>query len=173
MSALAHGISGGAGNQRRLMGGAINEMEIYCSDLYTVEFVLEEIAKAKKTQCVDTLVIEDLILRNDDKLNKAAVNLVYKTTLPPKDEFDLDEDVPVTRTEDGQFLVEGAMTIRDVNRAMEWSLPDEEANTVAGLVIHEAQMIPVTGQVFSFHGFRFEVTAREGNRITELKIRPL
>ncbi len=89
------------------------------------------------------------------------------------DEFDLDEDVPVTRTEDGQFLVEGAMTIRDVNRAMEWSLPDEEANTVAGLVIHEAQMIPVTGQVFSFHGFRFEVTAREGNRITELKIRPL
>ncbi|MBO9412736.1 MULTISPECIES: HlyC/CorC family transporter [unclassified Ruegeria] len=89
------------------------------------------------------------------------------------DEFDLEEDVPVTRTDDGQFLVEGAMTIRDVNRAMEWSLPDEEANTVAGLVIHEAQMIPIVGQVFSFHGFRFEVTAREGNRITELKIRPL
>ena len=86
------------------------------------------------------------------------------------DEFDLDEDVPVTRTEDGQFLVEGAMTIRDVNRAMEWSLPDEEANTVAGLVIHEAQMIPVTGQVFSFHGFRFEVTAREGNRITSTSV---
>ncbi|SLN27250.1 HlyC/CorC family transporter [Ruegeria meonggei] len=89
------------------------------------------------------------------------------------DEFDIDEDVPVTRTEDGQFLVEGAMTIRDVNRAMDWSLPDDEANTVAGLVIHEAQMIPISGQVFSFHGFRFEVTAREGNRITELKIRPL
>ncbi|WP_170544571.1 HlyC/CorC family transporter [Ruegeria arenilitoris] len=89
------------------------------------------------------------------------------------DEFDIEEDVPVTRTEDGQFLVEGAMTIRDANRAMDWSLPDEEANTIAGLVIHEAQMIPVTGQVFSFHGFRFEVTAREGNRITELKIRPL
>lgn len=89
------------------------------------------------------------------------------------DEFDIGDDVPVTRTDDGQFLVEGAMTIRDANRAMDWSLPDEEANTLAGLVIHEAQMIPVTGQVFSFHGFRFEVTAREGNRITELKIRPL
>ncbi|WP_170569750.1 HlyC/CorC family transporter [Ruegeria atlantica] len=89
------------------------------------------------------------------------------------DEFDIEEDVPVTRTEDGQFLVEGAMTIRDANRAMDWSLPDEEANTIAGLVIHEAQMIPTTGQVFSFHGFRFEVTAREGNRVTELKIRPL
>ncbi len=89
------------------------------------------------------------------------------------DEFDIDEEVPVTRTEDGQFLVEGAMTIRDVNRALDWTLPDDEANTVAGLVIHEAQMIPTVGQVFSFHGFRFEVTTREGNRITGLKVRPL
>ncbi|WP_209596027.1 HlyC/CorC family transporter [Ruegeria sp. HKCCSP351] len=89
------------------------------------------------------------------------------------DEFDIAEEVPVVRTDDGQFLVEGAMTIRDVNRALDWSLPDEEANTLAGLVIHEAQMIPVVGQVFSFHGFRFEVTAREGNRITALKVRPL
>ena len=65
------------------------------------------------------------------------------------------------------------MTIRDFNRATEWSLPDEEANTIAGLVMHEAQMIPSVGQVFSFHGFRFEVTGREANRITELKIRPI
>ncbi len=89
------------------------------------------------------------------------------------DEFDVAEDSVARRTEDGQFVVEGATTIRDLNREMEWTLPDEEANTVAGLVIHEAQMIPVVGQVFSFHGFRFEVMAREGNRVTELKIRPL
>lgn len=89
------------------------------------------------------------------------------------DEFDPDGDVQVTRTEDGQYLVDGATTIRDLNRATDWSLPDEEANTIAGLVIHEAQMIPTIGQVFSFHGFRFEVTSRDGNRITSLKIRPL
>jgi Mg2+/Co2+ transporter CorB len=89
------------------------------------------------------------------------------------DEFDPDADHAVTKAEDGQFLVDGAMTIRDLNRATDWNLPDDEANTVAGLVIHEAQMIPVTGQVFSFHGFRFEVLKREGNRITRLKIRPL
>ncbi len=65
------------------------------------------------------------------------------------------------------------MTIRDLNRATDWSLPDDEANTVAGLVIHEAQMIPTVGQVFSFHGFRFEVMGRVANRITSLKIRPL
>ncbi|OBY27699.1 HlyC/CorC family transporter [Leisingera sp. JC1] len=89
------------------------------------------------------------------------------------DEFDPAEESAARKTADGSYLVEGATTIRDLNRATEWSLPDDEANTVAGLVIHEAQMIPVKGQVFSFHGFRFEVTAREGNRVTELKIRPL
>ena len=89
------------------------------------------------------------------------------------DEFDVDAEHPMRRTEDGHFLIDGAMTIRDLNRAADWALPDEEANTIAGLVIHEAQMIPTQGQVFSFHGFRFEVVAREANRITRLKIRPL
>ncbi|MGR3549172.1 HlyC/CorC family transporter [Pseudooceanicola sp.] len=89
------------------------------------------------------------------------------------DEFDADAEHAVRHTDDGQYVVDGAMTIRDLNRAMDWSLPDEEANTIAGLVIHEAQMIPNAGQVFSFHGFRFEVLTRKDNRITRLKIRPL
>ena len=89
------------------------------------------------------------------------------------DEFDVDEEHPIKRSEDGHYVVEGAATIRDLNRATDWSLPDEEANTVAGLVIHEAQMIPTVGQVFSFHGFRFEVTEKDGNRVTGLKIRQL
>ncbi|WP_223424913.1 HlyC/CorC family transporter [Tateyamaria pelophila] len=89
------------------------------------------------------------------------------------DEFDPDADHQVKRTEDGHYFVDGAMTLRDLNRATEWNLPDDEANTVAGLVIHEAQMIPTVGQVFSFHGFRFEVTQRDGNRITALRIKEL
>ena len=83
------------------------------------------------------------------------------------------KDAALTRTEDGCYILDGAMTIRDLNRATYWRLPDDEANTVAGLVIHEAQMIPNEGQVFSFHGFRFEVVARRENRITKLKMRPL
>lgn len=89
------------------------------------------------------------------------------------DEFDIDAEHPLKRTETGDCIVDGAMTIRDLNRATDWTLPDDEANTVAGLVIHEAQMIPAEGQVFSFHGFRFEVLSRKENRITRLKIRPL
>jgi len=89
------------------------------------------------------------------------------------DEFDIDEDNPLRRTEAGDVLVDGAMTIRDLNRATDWSLPDDEANTIAGLVIHEAQTIPTKGQVFSFHDFRFEILERSENRITRLKIRKL
>tara|TARA_B100000780_G_scaffold260433_1_gene212176 strand:- start:1 stop:1302 length:1302 start_codon:yes stop_codon:yes gene_type:complete len=88
------------------------------------------------------------------------------------DEFDKN-DLEVTKAQDGHVIVDGAMTIRDLNRAQEWGLPDEEANTLAGLVIHEAQMIPSEGQVFVFYGFRFEVVARKENRITRLKIQKL
>ena len=90
------------------------------------------------------------------------------------DEFDTTgAQAEIKRLGDGAFLVEGAMTIRDLNRAMDWALPDDEANTIAGLVIHEAQMIPSPGQQFAFHGFRFEVVDRVENRISRLKIRPL
>jgi len=88
------------------------------------------------------------------------------------DEHDEDED-DLTRETDGSVVVDGSMTIRDLNRACDWSLSDEDANTVAGLVIHEAQMIPAAGQVFSFQGVRFEVQTREINRLTKLKLRKI
>ena len=88
------------------------------------------------------------------------------------DEFDASDDT-VTAMQDGHVVVDGAMTIRDLNRAQDWNLPDDEANTLAGLVIHEAQMIPAEGQVFVFYDFRFEVVARKENRITRLKINRL
>lgn len=89
------------------------------------------------------------------------------------DEFDADEAINLVPGADGTYLIDGAMTIRDLKRAAEWDLPDDEANTIAGLVIHEAQMIPEVGQAFIFHGFRIEVMAREQNRLTQLSIRKL
>jgi Mg2+/Co2+ transporter CorB len=89
------------------------------------------------------------------------------------DEHDVKTPGGVEMLSDGSVEVEGVVTIRDINRACDWNLPDEEANTVAGLVIHEAQAIPNAGQVFSFHGFRFEVLERENNRLTRLRLRKL
>lgn len=89
------------------------------------------------------------------------------------DEHDVDDQAAPQMDDAGNYVIDGAMTIRDLNRALDWSLPDDEANTIAGLVIHEAQMIPDVGQVFAFHRFRFEIAAREQNKITSLRIKRL
>jgi len=73
----------------------------------------------------------------------------------------------------GAIKVDGSLPVRDINRTMDWSLPDEEATTIAGLVIHEAQTIPVASQVFTFYGYRFEILKRQRNQITLIKITPV
>jgi magnesium and cobalt exporter, CNNM family len=73
---------------------------------------------------------------------------------------------------DGSYILNGAVTVRDLNRRFEWNLPDEEAATIAGLVIHEARIIPEVGQTFMFHGFRFEILRRQRNQITLIRITP-
>ncbi|MDR3463746.1 MAG: HlyC/CorC family transporter [Beijerinckiaceae bacterium] len=88
-----------------------------------------------------------------------------------KDEHDLAVQ-GVHPQQDGSVIVEGSVPIRDLNRVMAWDLPDEEATTIAGLVIHEARAIPETGQVFTFHRFRFEVLRKVRNRLASLRIVP-
>jgi magnesium and cobalt exporter, CNNM family len=88
------------------------------------------------------------------------------------DEHDI--EIPGVRPQpDGSVNVDGAVPIRDINRVMDWNLPDDEATTVAGLVIHEARSIPEPGQSFTFHGFRFQVLRRERNRLVALRITPV
>jgi len=74
---------------------------------------------------------------------------------------------------DGSVNVDGAVPVRDLNRAMDWNIPDDEATTIAGVVIHEARSIPEPGQSFTFHGFRFQVLRKTRNRITALRVTPL
>lgn len=83
-----------------------------------------------------------------------------------------DSEVPgVTFHPDGTVDVEGTVTIRDLNKTGRFNLPDEEATTVAGLVLFESETIPIVGQSFTFHGCRFEVTARKRNQITGLRLK--
>jgi Mg2+/Co2+ transporter CorB len=87
------------------------------------------------------------------------------------DEHDIDMQ-GVKQEADGSVVVDGSVPIRDLNRALDWELPDDEAVTIAGLVIHETQSIPEEKQAFTFHGKRFVVMKRERNRITRIRIRP-
>ena len=88
------------------------------------------------------------------------------------DEHDLQETA-IRPQADGTVNVDGSLPIRDLNRHMGWELPDEEATTIAGLVIHEAQTIPEPGQAFTFYGYRFEILRKTRNRITALRVKPL
>jgi Mg2+/Co2+ transporter CorB len=78
----------------------------------------------------------------------------------------------VVERPDGSFLVPGTVPIRDLNRSYDWNLPDEEAATIAGLVLHEAQEIPDVGESFVLHGFTFEVRSRKRNQITQIRVIP-
>ena len=88
------------------------------------------------------------------------------------DEHD-EEVIDLEPDSQGAIKVDGSLPVRDINRTMEWSLPDEEATTIAGLVIHEAQTIPEPSQIFTFYGYRFEILKRRRNQITLLKITPV
>lgn len=88
------------------------------------------------------------------------------------DEHDTHE-MSIRPQADGTVNVDGTVAIRDLNRHEDWDLPEEEATTIAGLVIHEAQTIPEPGQVFIFHGYRFEVLRKTRNKIAALRIKRL
>ena len=88
------------------------------------------------------------------------------------DEHDVTAPPGVRLQRDGSAIVEGTFTIRDLNRRFDWRLPDEDAATIAGLLLHEAREIPTVGQVFEFHDFRFEVLHRTRNQITSIRVTP-
>ena len=88
-------------------------------------------------------------------------------------EIDDEHDVMVAGLRvqsDGSYLVNGTVTIRDLNRELDWRLPDEDASTIAGLVLHEARVIPAVGQEFLFYGFRFKILRRHRNQITQIRV---
>jgi Mg2+/Co2+ transporter CorB len=86
------------------------------------------------------------------------------------DELEAASRPDVRKQPDGSYLVDGKVTVRDLNRDFDWNLPDDEATTIAGLVIHEARTIPEVGQRFAFFGFKFEILRRQRNQITALRV---
>ena len=88
------------------------------------------------------------------------------------DEFETASRPDVRRKQDGSYLIDGTVPVRDLNRDLDWNLPDEEATTIAGLVINEARTIPEVGQRFAFFGYKFEVLRRQRNQITALRVTP-
>jgi Mg2+/Co2+ transporter CorB len=78
----------------------------------------------------------------------------------------------VRRRPDGSYLVDGTVTVRDLNRELDWNLPEDDATTIAGLVISQSGTIPDAGQRFAFFGYTFEIMRRHRNQITAVRVVP-
>lgn len=78
----------------------------------------------------------------------------------------------VKKGKGGSYLVDGSVTVRELNREFEWQLPDENYSTAAGLILFESETIPEIGQKFQFHGLKFEIMKRDRHRITRVRITP-
>jgi len=88
-------------------------------------------------------------------------------------EIDDETDIKVKGVKaqpDGSFIIDGSVTIRDLNRSLGWYLPDENANTIAGLVLYESKTIPEPGQEFRFHNIRIRILQKKANFISQLRL---
>ena len=105
-------------------------------------------------------------------LSLSAQSSKYKIVGEISDEHDI-ELSDIKRNQDGSVKVKGSTEIRNINRSFGWDLPDEEANTISGLIINESRSFPKTGQIFQYYGFKFEILGTNKNIITQVKISSL
>ncbi|WP_291724766.1 HlyC/CorC family transporter [Magnetospirillum sp. 64-120] len=157
----------------RALGGEVNKLDV--SELASKPWfipdsttLLEQLEAFKARREHFALVVDEYgalmgVVTLEDILEEIVGDIV--------DEHDISV-AGVRPQTDGSFVVDGTVTIRDLNRQFEWRLPDDQATTIAGLLLHESRQIPTAGQVFRFHGFRFEVVRRHRNQITSIRLTP-
>ena len=162
---LARALASAEGNVERLDIAAIARKPWFIPDTTNLKDQLNAFLKARNhfALVVDEYGALQGLVTLEDILEEIVGDI--------EDEYDSALQ-GIRRQPDGSVNVDGSVALRDLNRAMDWDLPDEDAVTVAGLVIHEAQAIPEAGQVFIFHHHRFQVLRRQRNQITALRVSP-
>ena len=85
--------------------------------------------------------------------------------------FDPDEDeIGININEDNSVTVDGSVTIRELNKKMDWNLPEEPAKTISGLVIDQIDTIPTGNVCINLESYNIETSKIEGSLIKEIKI---
>lgn len=160
---LLRAIAENDGNIESLEIEKIMKAPWFVPDTTTLQEQLEEFLKQRNhfALVVDEYGVLQGLVTLEDVLEEIVGEIV--------DEHDI-QKTGIRPQADGSINVDGWLPIRDLNRYKDWDLPDEDAVTVAGLVLHEAQSIPNVGQSFSFHGFRFVVLRKQRNQILALRI---
>jgi Mg2+/Co2+ transporter CorB len=82
------------------------------------------------------------------------------------------EEADVKKSADGSYLVNGSVTIRDLNHITQWDLPTEGPKTINGLIIDFMETIPQTGVSLLLHGHQLEVISCNKHAITQIRFLP-
>ncbi|MGZ8174394.1 MAG: HlyC/CorC family transporter [Methylobacter sp.] len=82
------------------------------------------------------------------------------------------DDVAVRAQSDGSHLVDANITVRELNRVMQWSLPTEGPKTLNGLIIEFMETIPETGTGIKLHDYLLEIVKRDENSVKLVKFLP-
>jgi Mg2+/Co2+ transporter CorB len=88
-----------------------------------------------------------------------------------EDEHDINNSKIIEKQH--SYILDGSLNIRDLNRQLGWSLPDNNANTIAGLIIHETHKIPDQGETLELFGFKVTILKKEGSKILTVKFKKL
>ena len=89
------------------------------------------------------------------------------TTDSPTRNFDIQTQ------KDGSFLVDGGTHIRDINRSMNWSLPQGGPKTLNGLILEHMEMIPEQGTSLLINNYSIEIMRTSKNAVQSVRILPL
>ena len=163
---LAHALLEAKGNIAAIDIAALASAPWFVPDTTTLE---EQLEAFRERRSHFALVVDEYgVLRGLVTLEDILGEIFGE--LP--DEHQADDRPDVRKRPDGSYLVDGSVPVRDLNRELDWNLPDDGATTIAGLVIQESGTIPDTGQRFAFFGFKFEVMRRQRNQITAVRIIP-
>jgi len=133
--------------------------------------LLDQLAAFRKRKEHFAIVVDEYgdiqgVVTLEDLLEEVVGDIADESDLPA------DSGLRWHLLPDGSYRLNGNATIRDINRAFHWHLPDDQATTLAGYVMYAAEQIPHVGQQFNIDGWFYTVRHKIGNRLTQIDVLP-
>lgn len=80
--------------------------------------------------------------------------------------------IDILKQDDGSYLIDGGAHIRDINRALKWSLPITGPKTLNGLILEHMEMIPKQGTSLMIENYQIEIMRTSNNAVQSVRIKP-
>lgn len=167
------------------IAGVVHSKDVMISLLTPEKFRIERILR-KPVYVVDTARLEDVLRQmQKEKFHFGFVvdehggvegiitleDLLEEIVGEIADEYDLEVEEQIHEQEDGSYLLEGGLAVRDLNKQLDLNLPVSESyTTIAGFLMAEAGQVLQRGESVKFNGHVFQVEETERRRIVRVRM---